>query len=56
MSVRQPCRRFAPVLGIDVGINLRDLDRRMPEQGLHGAQLCAALDEVGCVGMPQLVR
>lgn len=54
--VRQLLRRPAPVLGIDVGINLRDLDRRMPEQGLHGAQLCAALDEVGRVGMPQLVR
>lgn len=55
-SVRQLCRRFAPVLGIDVGINLRDLDGRMSEQGLHGAQLGAALDEVGRVGMAQLVR
>ena len=55
-SVRQLCRRFAPVFGIDVGINLRDLDGRMSEQGLHGAQLGAALDEVGRVGMPQLVR
>ena len=56
LSVRQHLRCAAPVLGIDVGINLRDLDGRMSEQGLHGTQLGAALDEVGRVGMPQLVR
>lgn len=56
MSVRQPCRRFAPVLGIDVGIDLRDLDGRVSEQGLHGTQLGAAFDKVGGVCMAQLVR
>ena len=42
-SVRQLCRRFAPVFGINVRIDLRDLDGRVPEQGLHGAQFGAAL-------------
>lgn len=55
-SVRQLLRRPALVVGIDVRIDLGDLNGRVSEQGLHGTQLGAALDEVGRVGMPQLVR
>ena len=55
-SVRQLLRRPALVVGIDVGINLRDLDGRMSEQGLHGTQLGAAFDKVGGVSMAQLMR
>ena len=54
--VRQLLRRPALVFGINVRIDLRDLNGRVSEQGLHGAQLGAALDEVGRVGMAQLVR
>lgn len=56
MSVRQHLRCAAPVFGINVSIDLRDLNGRVSEQGLHGTQLCAALDEVGGVCMAQLVR
>ncbi len=55
-SVRQLLRRPALVVGIDVRIDLRDLDGRVTEQGLHGTQLGAAFDKVGGVSMAQLMR
>lgn len=42
--VRQLLRRPALVVGIDVRIDLGDLNGRVSEQGLHGTQLGAALD------------
>ena len=56
LSVRQLLRRPALVVGINVSIDLRDLDGRVSEQGLHGTQLGAAFDKVGGVSMAQLVR
>ena len=54
--VRQLLRRPALVVSIDVRIDLCDLDGRMSEQGLHGTQLGAALDQIGGISMAQLMR
>ena len=56
LSVRQHLRCAALVVSIDVSIDLRDLNGRVSEQGLHGTQLGAALDQIGGISMAQLVR
>ena len=46
----------AQAAGIDVAVDLRRRERRVPEQLLDRPQVGASLEEMGRVGMPEAVR
>ena len=49
-------RNFAQEVGGDVGVDLRGGDAAVPEHLLDGAQVGAALQQVGGEGMAQRMR